>query len=629
MDSYYNLFKSNLQGFKEIGSSNQFVALCHNHQDTAQSFSGNYHSGLWNCKACGVKGNAYQFAEQLNIPNPNQFIIDDNVTYVPPPPKKAPIQKDKLIKIFKEHQDRLKINLVKWLKCWDSELIDKLGIGIDADNNWVFGYYDSNGELVGFKVHKKRTFGDGRCHWYHSVKIGEFDRGKPLYIVEGEKDVITLLSHLFQAITGTTGAMAIPKDKMGRYDVDFLGSFNEIYICYDNDDSGQKGATRLGDEIVKQHPNLNVSIIQWDKGLPEKFDVTDSFLKDGQGIDFFQGLAEAKRVTTDTTNIGGFKLITGHNATNMEVIPKKQIIEYLLPQQSQIILGGTTGANKSYMAMQMGMSLANNEDEFLGFKINVKGQNVLYCDTECTEPVLIERYQALQKQFDWKGDSKFTLLPKVHNTDNIYDDIESAIRIAEPDLLIIDCLYNTTDGTDISKNQNIHPITKRISELRDKYNCTILSVHHMNKGGHQEGLQKDRMAGGSALQNWAEHIVLLTRTNETGTRLLKIDKSRHIDYPECYYELDWDSKECKLSNKGISTDWKRLLLTESKKIKWDTALESMAEEFTTGGFQTAVAEGGDASDRTARNWLREMEKMQVIEKVEYGVYRKRLKLIRE
>ena len=253
----------------------------------------------------------------------------------------------------------------------------------------------------------------------------------------------------------------------------------------------------------------------------------------------------------------------------------------------------------------------------------------MYCDTECTEPVLIERYQALQKQFDWKGDSKFTLLPKVHNTDNIYDDIESAIRIAEPDLLIIDCLYNTTDGTDISKNQNIHPITKRISELRDKYNCTILSVHHMNKGGHQEGLQKDRMAGGSALQNWAEHIVLLTRTNETGTRLLKIDKSRHIDYPECYYELDWDSKECKLSNKGISTDWKRLLLTESKKIKWDTALESMAEEFTTGGFQTAVAEGGDASDRTARNWLREMEKMQVIEKVEYGVYRKRLKLIRE
>ena len=75
--------------------------------------------------------------------------------------------------------------------------------------------------------------------------------------------------------------------------------------------------------------------------------------------------------------------------------------------------------------------------------------------------------------------------------------------------------------------------------------------------------------------------------------------------------------------------WKTLLIGEENKIKWANALELMGDEFGTGEFQTAVAEGGDASDRTARNWLREMEKMQVIEKVEYGVYRKRLKLIRE
>ena len=55
----------------------------------------------------------------------------------------------------------------------------------------------------------------------------------------------------------------------------------------------------------------------------------------------------------------------------------------------------------------------------------------------------------------------------------------------------------------------------------------------------------------------------------------------------------------------------------------------MEDTFGTGEFQKAVAEGGDASDRTARNWLREMEKMQVIEKVEYGTWKKGLKLIKE
>ncbi len=279
--------------------------------------------------------------------------------------------------------------------------------------------------------------------------------------------------------------------------------------------------------------------------------------------------------------------------------------------------------------MQMGMSLANNESEFLGFKINAMNQKVLFVDTECGESVLIERYQALQKNLNWKGDSKFTLVTKSGITDSIYDDIETAIQQVKPDIIFIDCLYNTTDGVDISKNHNIHPITNRITQLRDKYDCTIVSIHHMNKGGHQEGLQKDRMAGGSSLQNWAEHIVLLTRTNETGTRLMKIDKSRHIDYPECLYKLIWDSDNQKLINEGICTDWKPLLLTDSKKIKWENALGQMEDKFGTGEFQRAVAEGGDASDRTARNWLREMEKMQVIEKVAYGEYQKRLKLIKE
>ena len=629
MDNYYELFKSNLQGFKEIGGDSQFVALCHHHQDSKHSFSGNYGSGLWNCKACGVKGNAYQFAEQMNIPNPHQFINDDNVPFVSSVPPKPTISIDQINQQFEEHQNRLKKNMELWLKCWDMELIDKMGGGVDANNNWVFGYYDSSNNLVGFKVHKLCTKGMGKCHWYHPNQIAQFKGDKPLYIVEGEKDVLTLISHQFQAITGTTGAMAIPKGEDGRYDVGFLGIFSIIYICYDNDDSGYNGANRLADEILKEHPNLNIKILQWDTDLPEHFDITDAFLKDRDGTDFFNGLTNAKQVIHKPNKIGGLKLITGLNATTMEVEPKRQIIEYLIPEKSQIILGGTTGANKSILAMLLGMSLANNELEFLGFKINVKGQKVLYFDSECGEDVLVERYQKLQKNFKWEGDSRFTLLTKDTESDKIYDDIENAMKQVKPDILFIDCLYNTTDGADISKNHNIFPITKRISQLRDAYNCTIVSIHHMNKGGHQEGLQKDRMAGGSSLQNWAEHIVLMTRTNETGTRLMKIDKSRHIDYPECIYKLNWDSQAFNISNEGICTDWKHLLLTDAKKIKWENALEQMEDTFGTGEFQKAVAEGGDASDRTARNWLREMEKMQVIEKVEYGTWKKGLKLIKE
>ena len=77
MVDFYGLYKSYLQGFKEIGGS-QAIALCHNHEDTKQSLSINWDKGLCNCFACGYKANAYQFATDVGHPNPKEFIVNKN-----------------------------------------------------------------------------------------------------------------------------------------------------------------------------------------------------------------------------------------------------------------------------------------------------------------------------------------------------------------------------------------------------------------------------------------------------------------------------------------------------------------------------------------------------------------------
>ena len=100
---------------------------------------------------------------------------------------------------------------------------------MDDDGNWIFGYYDSNNELIGIKVHKKRQYGDGSSKWFIANNIAKYDRTKDLYICEGEKDVLSLLTIGKQAISGTTGAKSIPKDLKWLSEWD-----NDIYICYDN-----------------------------------------------------------------------------------------------------------------------------------------------------------------------------------------------------------------------------------------------------------------------------------------------------------------------------------------------------------------------------------------------------------
>ena len=625
---YLELFKQYLRKIRRSGASNQYIGLCPFHDDSNASLSMDIDKGLWNCKACGEKGNAYQFAEKMGHPTPHQFINDSNgfksIKKANPVDrrKKHGSPRENCEELNKKFKTNLKNKLDKYPNIWDKELIDKLGIGFDDKDNLTFAYYDSDGKVEGIKVHKQRTYGDASNRWYPSNQIASYSTDKELYICEGEKDVITLLSWGKQAISSTAGALSIPKDKDGNYDIKWIQSFNPI-LTYDNDDAGNKGSKQLANELL----NAEKSIIQWDSNLPKGFDVYDAFTLDTTASEFYNAVKKAKKIKK--SKIGGLKMINGLDALTMNIKPRRQIVDSIIPEKAQIIIGGTTGANKSFMAMQLGMSIANDEKEFLGFKINVSGLSVLFCDTECGAQTLVERYQKLAENFNWKGHHRFQMLTNESMLSKIYDDLENAIIYHKPDIVIVDCLYNTTEGADISKNKELVNTLNRITELKVRYDVTMIVVAHMNKGGHNEGLIIDRVSGGSALQNWSEHINLLSRTNESSTRLFKIGKSRHINYAEVYYSLNWDSQKMILENKGVIEDWSPLLIGSKKKKNWEIILRDLNDEkFTTEEFCN-VAQLKDVCERTAKNWLKDMWSAGVLKKIRHGVYQKGLELVKE
>ena len=64
-----------------------------------------------------------------------------------------------------------------------------------------------------------------------------------LYICEGEKDCLRMLSLGHQATTGSAGAGSIPKD------LSPLAGFAEYRIIYDNDTAGNEGAEKLAERL--------------------------------------------------------------------------------------------------------------------------------------------------------------------------------------------------------------------------------------------------------------------------------------------------------------------------------------------------------------------------------------------
>ena len=657
MDNISSLFHTSLDRIKASGQ-NQYTAICPFHNDHKRSFSFNDYSGLSYCFTCGWKGNAYQYAKEREFDNPKQYIIDDrytssntlidknvqNVQYIPKKENQEMAQNaqktDKketnyieLANIMEQYKQNLKDqwDMLEYKNVWDKSIIDNLDIGIDNNGLLQFAHHDIDGKIICIKAHNTKQMGDGRSKWFLRHKIAEFSKEKEIYICEGEKDSSMLYSMGLQTTSSTTGCTSIPKNDDGENDLEWLKDWKEgIFICYDNDDGGRMGGEKMAKAIAKEYPHLNVYITKWNDSLDEKYDVYDAFNDEGSidGRIFWSSVANAKRYEIPSS----FDWISGYEA-NTIILPKtEEIIDKLMPKGRTIILGGTTGSNKSYMAMQWGMSLVSNADEFLGYNINAKDLRVLYVDTEVGKALLVERYQEIQQYMNWNNEiaDKWLMISAKDNMDNVWEEIERAIIRHRADAVFIDCLYNISDGKDISKNHYMSEITKKVTYLQRKYEpLTPIVIAHTNKGGHEEGLHIDRLTGGSALQNWVEHCIMVTKTNEEHKRIMRFAKSRVLPHPTCYFELNWDGQKKKITNVGIIDNPKSLLITEESKKKWAYALENISEEFTWTDWLNEVVVKQGKSETTAKNWKNELLGMDAIEQNGFGKYKKKRKLIKD
>ena len=117
-------------------------------------------------------------------------------------------------------------------------------LGHEYKDNYVGK--DDNGKSVffypkGIKIHKEFWVDDcsidKSCQIFMIEELSNFDKAKPLYIYEGEKDA---LASPLQGISFSAGAGSIPKDISPLYD------FNEVVIVYDNDKAGEQGAKKGG-----------------------------------------------------------------------------------------------------------------------------------------------------------------------------------------------------------------------------------------------------------------------------------------------------------------------------------------------------------------------------------------------
>jgi len=273
--------------------------------------------------------------------------------------------------------------------------------------------------------------------------------------------------------------------------------------------------------------------------------------------------------------------------------------------------------------MELGMRVADaNEDgssEFLSYKIP-RPLKVLYIDVEVGQDEMLRRFQRLEKSIGFTEKQNFAMISIKESFVDAWSTIKDATVQLKPDLVIIDNLYSSSNKN-MSKQQELKPVLKNIDELMEVTGVTPLLIHHFNKATGEMGMEIDRMQGASTLQNWAEYIILLSKTNVQDLRLMKVAKSRGTAQSEEVYGIRWDSKTFTLKMAGIIDDYQRFLKSENSIRQWESVLDKMEEKFESKDWVSLVIDMS-LSRETAFNWLKEVQTIGMIKKIKHGHYMK-------
>ena len=649
------LVTSRISKLKRVGGD-EYQGCCPAHDDQQPSWGINMATSLHNCHSCSFGGNGVVLAKHFNVDhkpfysaqyqNGSGNIAQKIPVVVTPPDKqpnnteKQPLKPPSYDKI--EDWDLVSVPDEKRRKNWSFEAISELQVYWSRKyRGLAFLILDSGDDFIGAYLHKPEI---GNTRFTVGVKsqvypkhlLKNYSPLKPLILCEGLVDVITVLSKGFQAVSFTAGAKSTPRDLslLEPWSHPATASLNEstvwdvsnpFIVCYDNDSPGMVGTNKQTQAVKTQFPDMTVYGCSWKKlktKYPAGADITDI-----KHDDFIRLLETATECVL--TQIGEFKILTAKQALAEKPDAIEYIIEGLLPHKSNTLFAGETGSGKSYFALQMALAIANNEKEFLGFKIAKKNQRVLYVDTECGLTLLHNRFRQVIRNFKpFTGEARFFMMSKVGRQSQVWETIEMAVERFKPDILIIDCLYNTSINVRMDMAHSLSTLTDKMTDLREQFDITVMAIHHFIKGNHQDGLIISRIQGASPLLYWAEHITGIINTQaDPSIRLFRVMKSRKGHDSSHYIKLVWDADQHKFINEGVLTRYLHYLVDDNKMKEWVKFLNDLREVANKDGkFETKdalnIGENPPFSKSrvTVNRWLKQLNHNGFIESLGHGIW---------
>ena len=437
--------------------------------------------------------------------------------------------------------------------------------------------------------------------------------GDQLIITGGEKDVLTLSSMGYNAISLNSETATLSPSKASE----FKSRFKEVIVLYDIDETGLKASEKLCQKNVLKQAMLPL----------DKYDKTEKDISDFIMAGFSQ--EELNLVLENAISFPEFEMISSdkcvYDAVELLAVGKTEpeyLMKPIFPRIGTAVLIGKPDTGKSQFTRQLCINVASGVNKFIEVGLTPVHNRAIYITTE--DSMEATSYLLNKQLFG------LNLIPN-KNLKFIFGDIlehsellakvEASLKDFLVDIIVVDCFGDIFPGSDNNNNMAMRNTVRTFSRLAGKYKCLVLFVHHINKGGYRSSPAQEHIQGGSGFAQKIRAAIQLSE-GEGNLRYLTVVKGNYCpkEFKENSLQLEFSEENFLFTSNGHTISTSEIGTSPDSDTREDkyAELRNIAEEIygdkivTYGQFVEQYCAITDKSIPTAKRAHANLKKMELI-----------------
>ncbi len=327
---------------------------------------------------------------------------------------------------------------------------------------------------------------------------------RSLLICEGEIDALSW------SVMGVA-AVSVPNGAQGHTwienDFESLERFDDIYLSFDMDEAGQKGAQEVADRLGRERCKL-VKLPKKDANECLQAGLTDwqKFVSDAKPLD-----PDELKHTADFTNV--VDIFTGDTQQTGYYTPWQKVGNNFRFRPGEFtVLAGENHHGKSQAVGHFVLECMSQGAKACVASLEYKPEKWVagLCIQACAmDPHSISRSYA-EAVFDWVSKRLWAFTSEKADIGNILKTFRYARRRYGVDFFVVDNLEMCDVSSDDYENQRV--IAQSMAKFCREESCHMILVHHLVK--NSESKNRHAIKGSGSITNLAHNVILWSRNEK-------------------------------------------------------------------------------------------------------------------